>query len=829
MADEKEHATNAGESVQDGGMKDQEASITTGEKDENTAPVNTTETPVPEAITENNTKPEIQAVDSPAASKEEPIPVEHIEQKDPAQTETANPDTPDTSPEDTKSSTAEEQKEQDTTANQDTPVSAESEQTGTEQHVETTDETTNDPVKPPANSEEPAKATAVEDHSEPTDAKAPPMATDTLPDTEETAKSGTEAIEKEENGATASEKVVEASATPKKEEENNETVSTEVAHAEATETTAADVEATSAEGETEEVHTEAAEKKEIPDYSSSSTEQLVKELKKILQEEAIQTIREHVEVLKNTFFDKIQVLYEEKRAEYLEGGGEETHFVFTHPDKKPFQDLLHEYKTKKSAYHKAVEEGLQSNLNKRLQLIEELKSLIDKEEKMADTFKEFRHIQEEWRNCGQIPKSEISDVWKTYHHHVENFYDYLKLNKELRDLDFKKNLQQKEELCAKAEALVEEPSVHKAFDELQKLHNSWREETGPVAKEEREAIWDRFREATKKIHERRREHFKQIKDQQLENLKIKSEICEQLEAIAAETTDKHEGWQHKIQEIQALEEKFKHTGRVPSSDNNAIWDRFREALRKFNRQKNEFYKSLKDEQKGNLEKKMELVTQAEALKDSEDWKETSQKLKELQAQWKTIGPVSRQVSDKVWKQFRAACNTFFDRLNGQLEENYQKKEAVLKKVESYVLDEANSNAFEELKAFMNEWKELGQVPKAKKEIETNFNKIINSYFEKLKLDKKELGQLKFKNKIERFASQGDIRKIEDEQRFVHKKIQETEKELHQLENNIHFFSQSNQGSNPLIKQVEKNIKKYQRDLEQWKEKSRYLSKLIRTL
>lgn len=570
---------------------------------------------------------------------------------------------------------------------------------------------------------------------------------------------------------------------------------------------------------------------ETIDYDTLSPEDLMKEATKFINKEPIQSIKRQIDAIKASFYNQLSDERKEKLAEFIEEGGNEIDFEFIQPIKSTFGELMHKYRKARDAYYAELEEKLNTNLKERLSLIDQLKELVNKDESMSTTFDEFKQIQEAWRNCGSIPKAQSSDVWRTYHHHVENFYDYISINRELRDMDFKKNLKQKEELCKKAEALLEESSINKAFKELQKLHKKWKTETGPVAKEFREPIWERFSEATKKLHDKRHEFFKELKEKQQQNLVEKEAVCVSIENIIDKEINSHKAWQNKIKEVAELQDKFKSIGRVPDSDNDRIWQRYRAALSKFNRAKNAFYKEMKDEQRTNLDLKMKLVEEAESLKDSTDWKETANKLKRLQADWKKIGQVPRKDSDKIWKRFRGACNTFFNNLNenfkaqeAELEGNYTKKEELLKEVEALKDADASTLSVDKLKGLISNWKEAGQVPRDKRDIEGKFNKVIDSLFDKLKLGKKETTRIKFKNKLESISAQGDNRQLDKERDFIRRKIDETKKEIIQLETNINFFS-SSKGTSPLVKEVEKNIARHKEELETWKSKLKMINEL----
>ncbi|NNK21482.1 MAG: DUF349 domain-containing protein, partial [Flavobacteriaceae bacterium] len=367
--------------------------------------------------------------------------------------------------------------------------------------------------------------------------------------------------------------------------------------------------------EIEETNAEDAEDEEnhrrhhIPmqDYHSMTMENLVGELQRLIRTEKVQAIKNHVDAIKSEFDLKFQEFLEEKKEEFISNGGNEVDFRYNSVAKRQFNEVYSDYREKRNAYYRNLEQNLKSNLEKRLHIIEELKALVNVEEDINTTYKNFKDLQEQWRHAGAVPRSHYNDVWRTYHHHVEIFYDFLHLNRELRDLDFKYNLEEKEKLVQRAEALAQEPDLNKAFRELQTLHKIWKEDIGPVDKEHREAIWERFSNATKAMHQRRQEHFKELEKSFEGNLVKKNEIIDAITVLGENVANDHKGLQKQIRELEALRSDFFAAGKVPQKVNEDTWNRFKEAVRAFNRKKNVFYKNLKKDQQLNLEKKRELV------------------------------------------------------------------------------------------------------------------------------------------------------------------------------------------------------------------------------
>ncbi|QNJ98369.1 DUF349 domain-containing protein [Constantimarinum furrinae] len=560
------------------------------------------------------------------------------------------------------------------------------------------------------------------------------------------------------------------------------------------------------------------------DYHALSKKELIAELQSLLKNKAVQHIKNEVEEIRAEFNAKFNEELEHKKEEFLAEGGNIIDFYYTTPLKKEFSSLYFDYKEKRNNYYKSLKNDLQANLNKRLELIEELKGLLNAEENINTTYKHFKDIQERWHVAGAIPRDKYNIVWNTYHHHVENFYDFLHLNREFRDLDFKHNLEQKLKLIGRAEELGQEENVNKAFRELQMLHKMWKEEIGPVAKEFRDEVWDKFSAATKIVHDKRQDYLKEQEKHFETNLEKKKQLIEEIAEVTKNTNSSHQAWQNAIKKVQELRDAYFESGKVPRSNTKEIWNAFKEVTRNFNREKNSFYKNQKKEQYSNLEKKRELIKIAEANKDSEDFNEVTSLMKKIQSDWKKIGHVPRKDSDKVWKQFKAACNHYFNRLHASKNEankeeiaNFEAKQKMLDAIDKLELTGDNEADLKTIKEHISAWKEVGRVPYNKKNIQKKFNQKLDGLFEKLNLSKKETELIKFENKLDAIVSQEDERKLQNEQFFISKKIGEVKGEIRQLENNLGFF-QNADSNNPLVKEVRKNIAKHKEQLEVWKEK-----------
>ncbi len=560
------------------------------------------------------------------------------------------------------------------------------------------------------------------------------------------------------------------------------------------------------------------------DYHEMNIENLTGELQKLVRNEKVQAIKKHVDSIKHEFDLKFQEFIEGKKEDFIANGGNEIDFRYNSVTKKQFNEVYGEYREKRNQYYKNLEKSLKDNLTKRLEIIEELKSLVNVEEDMNTTYKSFKDVQERWRNAGPVPRTHYNNVWKTYHHHIEIFYDFLSLNRELRDLDFKHNLEEKQKIAAQAEALANEPDLGKAFRELQTLHKIWKEDIGPVGKEHREEIWERFSNATKVLHQRRQDHYKDLEAKYEENLARKKEIIAKILEISSNVADNHKLLQQQIKQIEEQRNAFFKAGKVPQKVNEKTWAEFKEAVRAFNRNKNAYYKNLKKDQQENLDKKRALLDLAISLKDSEEGESVTQEMKRIQSEWKKIGHVPRKYSDKIWKEFKAACNHYFDRLHSKKNEaqkheieNLKKKEACLEELRAFELSGDKEKDLAAIKDFIQVWKTFGRVPFNKKSIDQKFNKIIDAIFNKLDVSRQESELLKYGNKIQQLAKEDNERAIQNERTFIRRKIEESKTEIRQLETNLQFFSNASE-DNPLVKDVVKRVSNHKEALATWKEK-----------
>jgi len=420
------------------------------------------------------------------------------------------------------------------------------------------------------------------------------------------------------------------------------------------------------------------------DYEAMSMEKLVSEMQKLVRNEKVQSIKKHVDGIKNEFDQKFDDFLESKKEKFIAEGGNEIDFRYNSTTKTELNEVYNEYREKRNQYYKGLEKNLKENLASRLAIIEELKALTNVEENIGSTYKAFKDLQTKWRNAGPIPRDHYNTVWRTYRHHTEIFYDFLDLNREMRDLDFKRNLEEKEKLVEKAEALAQEPDLDRVFRELQALHKIWKEDIGPVGQANREEIWERFSNATKVLHVRRQEYFKILDETYEKNLETKQGIITAILALGENISSNHRELQKQIKELEVHRKAIFAAGKVPRNKNQKTWNAFKEAVRGFNQSKNAYYKNLKQEEQHNLDKKRALVDLANALKDSEDLNATTPKMKRIQADWKKIGHVPRKYSDKIWKEFKSACNHYFDRIHALKNKGREEEEANFKSKTEFI-------------------------------------------------------------------------------------------------------------------------------------------------
>ena len=562
-------------------------------------------------------------------------------------------------------------------------------------------------------------------------------------------------------------------------------------------------------------------------FVGKSKQELLELFARMLEEQPVQTLRRDVEALKVAFYKLRRAEVEAARRAFVEAGGKEEEFTpAVDGSEARLKDLIREYRTRRDAFLANLEQEKEENLKVKLGIIEELKALVNSDETLNHTFTRFRELQQRWKETGPVPQQQVKDLWETYNLHVENFYNFIKINKELRDLDLKKNYEQKVALCEQAEALVLEPSIVEAFHKLQKLHDEWRE-TGPVANEYKEALWERFKEASSRINKQHQEHFEALKAEQVHNLELKEGLCVAAEELVAQPLTTLKEWNRANDRLLEIQKTWKTIGFAPKKDNNRIYERFRAACDRFFESKRQFFAGVKSEMEHNLQLKNEICAQAEALQNSEEWKKTTDELIALQARWKQIGAVSRRHSDAVWKRFRAACDHFFERkaahfagVDGEHEENLCRKLALL---DEMAAADVKAGGYEVIKDFQRRWGEIGFVPiKQKDAIQKRYKAAVDALFDALRGSERDRSMNRFREKVSSLKGAGD-RRLRSERERLYNKVRQMEQDIALLENNIGFFTKS-KNADALVAEVKAKIERAKAEMAATIEKVRLIDR-----
>ena len=563
------------------------------------------------------------------------------------------------------------------------------------------------------------------------------------------------------------------------------------------------------------------------DFAARSKEELVDLFAAMLAEKPVQTLRRDAEAIKIAFYKLHRAESDAQRRRFAEQHGEDAVFVATpDPSEARLKDLFREYRRRRDEFIAGLDAVKEANLQVKQQLIEELRELVGSDETLGHTFNRFRELQQRWRETGPVPQQHVKDLWETYNLHVENFYNFIKINKELRDLDLRRNYELKTTLCESAEALAEEPSVVEAFRKLQKLHDQWRE-TGPVANEYKESLWERFREASARVNKQHQAYFEGIKAEQQRNLELKAELCNRAEELIAQPMTTRREWNRASDRLLEVQKVWKTIGFAPKKDNNRIYERFRMACDRFFEAKRTFYTGLKSEMEHNLALKNEICLAAEALAASEEWKKTTDELIALQARWKEIGPVPRRQSDQVWKRFRAACDGFFERKNrhfaavdDEYEQNLQLKLALLEEMEA--ADPA-AVGFDAIRDFQRRWTEIGFVPiKRKEALQKRYKAVADRLFDALRGSERDRSMSRFREKVSTLRTTGDKR-LRTERERLYGKVRQLEQEIALLENNIGFFAKS-KNAEALVADVRQKIERAKAEMQAAIEKVRLIDR-----
>ena len=542
------------------------------------------------------------------------------------------------------------------------------------------------------------------------------------------------------------------------------------------------------------------------------TKQEICDRMKELIEQNVEQVKEEVESMKQLFYKKSKSEVGEQRAAFIEKGGVETEFIPEPTElEAEFKELLNEFRNNKAKLNAQQEQEKGNNLLKKQHIIEQMKQLVESNDDVSANVAAFRQLQQDWKNTGPVPPTATNELWKQYNLYQESFWDLIKINNELREYDFKKNLEAKTKLCEAAEMLANEEDVVSAFRQLQKLHENWHE-LGPVARELREEIWNRFKTASTAINKKHQSHFDDIRKVEDENMALKASLCERIEAIDTTKFSSYKDWDEATKIVLEAQEEWRSVGFAPRKANQKIFDRYRKACDKFFSTKAEFYKSIKSNLTQNLEQKKLLCEKAEAIKDSTDWKEAGDQLVQLQKEWKTIGPVAKKYSDDIWKRFITACDYFFEQKNknasGQRSvemQNLDKKKELIAKITGF---EKTGNAAESLaalRALAAEWNALGHVPfKEKDKIYKEYRAALDAQFEKLNIDVSQRRLETFRNNLKDMTSKGDNKLYREREKLV-RAYEHLKSEIATYENNIGFLSIASKKGDGMLKEMERKI------------------------
>ena len=547
------------------------------------------------------------------------------------------------------------------------------------------------------------------------------------------------------------------------------------------------------------------------DYSADTNAELVDALKVLIGQE-VDSVKDDVEIIKQLFYKRIKIEVEELKKAFMEDGGEELDFLAPKDElEERFKSLLNEFRIKKASLMAQIEKDKETNLLQKQHILGQMKALVDSNDDVSVHINEFRALQQKWKSIGHVPASASTELWKQYNLYQESFWDLIKINNELREYDFKKNLELKNSLCEAAEKLVNEDDVISAFQQLQKLHEEWHE-LGPVARELREQTWNRFKEASTAINKKHQSYFDDIRKVEEENYETKKVLCEAVEAFDFSEFKSYKAWDDGTKTVLAWQEEWKSIGYAPRKVNQKLFDRYRRACDAFFTAKAEFYKASKTELAQNAEKKRALCEKAEELKDNTDWKETSSKLIQLQKEWKSIGFVPKKESDELWKRFISACDYFFEQKNkstsGQRTseaENLIKKKELIAQITAFEKTDNPSESLSALRAIMAEWNATGHVPfKEKDKIYKEYRDAVDKQFEVLNIDASDRRMDSFRNNLKDMSSKGENKLYREREKLM-RTYEHLKSEIATYENNIGFFSSSSKKGGGLIQEMERKI------------------------
>lgn len=595
-----------------------------------------------------------------------------------------------------------------------------------------------------------------------------------------------------------------AAETPAVEETAAAAPAAEIAEPQSAEAMMAEIEtgnAETAETETEEETENPAESIEQieAEYKDLNLEDAVEELHRIVADPDYNKIKQRVGVLRSKVIAMLKEIRKEQLEKFLAEGGDKNAFE---PEKSEvenkFDNALHIFKNNKNKFLENIEAEKQRNLEAKNAIIEELRSLVETENNLKTLNDKFKELQEKWKNVGPVPQNESNNLWQNYHFYVEKFFDILRINKELKTLDLKKNLEQKIKLCEQAESLLLNDSINQSFKELQDLHNEWKE-IGPVPEDKKEELWERFKNASDQINQRRREHYDQIYAEQQNNYNAKVVLCEKAEEFTAQPAENAKEFNAISDQLTELLKVWKTLGAAPPKVNEEIWTRFKGTLDKFFEKKKDFFGKIKDEQQTNYNMKVDLAIRAEAIAKRTDWRAATDEIIQLQKEWKEIGATSRKHSEAIWKRFRGACDQFFEAkanyFNNAQEieaENLKKKEELIERINTHEFGADRNENLEAIKAYQREWTEIGFVPKKEKDrIYTAYRQALDKRFADLKMSAEDRRRDSYRSRIDNILSDPNAdRLLDKEKRFLTNKLEQLKNDISIWENNLGFFANS---------------------------------------
>jgi hypothetical protein len=554
----------------------------------------------------------------------------------------------------------------------------------------------------------------------------------------------------------------------------------------------------------------------------------VSALEELVKVDDINVIKKRVSMIRLAF-NEIQKSESKAPSTEEEGDEEEPGKAEPDPLNLRFDAAFGSFKEKRAKQAEELEKQKQQNLEAKNAILEELRVLVSSEESLKVTYDKFRELQQQWKEIGIVPRTEVSNLWQNYHFLVEKFFDKVRINKELRDLDLKKNLEEKISLCEKAEELLLETSITRSFKMLQQYHQEWKA-IGPVPHEYKDEIWERFKSTTEKINVRRREHYLQSREEQEANLGAKQALCDKMDELLLLEHKNIKDWNNSTDLVKEFFKLWKSIGPAPGKENDSIWERFKASVDRFYAEKSEYFGKLKEEQTHNYNLKLDICAQAEALKDSSDWKDTTHALINLQKEWKNIGPVPRRHADKIWKRFRGACDEFFKRkseffanIKDNEKDNLEKKEALVKEVDGFAFSDDKVENLNVLKDFQRKWMDIGHVPiKEKDRIQAAFREVIDKRMEELRISSSEIAEMNYKSRLERLNESPDAnRLIGKERQLIQNKISKMQSDIILWENNLGFLASSKK-ADLLKKEFENKIEKAKNEVALLKAKLRVL-------